>query len=782
MGFGKLFRLRSMPSAAVAAAVFGVLWAGAAVAQGLPESISIPVTFYDFRSDRSNPEFEQPHGRPAGCTDNSSAASGACIRAGMVANTLDADNKPAVGPTPYRNYGIAHWFRDWNTYTAGPYSKGKNRAPVYDPKPGIRQEYNNEWGANVVYIGDEDVGHDTSFKNIVIKDSLRFMLQSVANGTYRFDRRGNNGFFPLDNKGFGNEWVVVDNARGNHNFAFTMEMAFPFTAKEGMSFSFSGDDDVWVFIDKQLVLDLGGIHSEQSKSFNISDVPGVVYGRGYTLRIFYTERHSSASNILIQTNIVAPPAGIGISTQDNTGKGGMVGGNVDKSADEPLTLYSVIRDDAGYVLTPNADYDCNLVVWSVGGKEIGKGCEITVRDSVARSVDITVIYKPAAGGAPVTGSTNLNVRALPPVSIHIQRSPEPKDPTGKGGLSDDIYFNFEEYEVKVYAVLRDKYGNFVGYAERQGTVGSLYNWWSTEDARWVSVNMDVATVSPEKSAKPTVRKGFMGEGTSDYLAVTYSACTQRDGCVTLSDTVRVGSAAQRPNVVSGRYISEGGVIKSMELTFDHYIRGAPSYEIVGMELDLSLGAFAASLPGGRCVSYGGDGVSLSLDFGCVFPGRGVPASMGANSIIRIYFAYDAGAPLIVRFNKGAISVLESGRVLPPSGPAGETAVIAPAAALSVEFAVGPNPTGGSSGGMVNFFRGGSRVVSASLAVYDASGNAVRKISVRDAGGGDGRRRIGSWDLTDGKGRRVSEGAYLVKGVLRLSDGKRESVAAVVGVR
>jgi len=538
--------VRTLSAAAVAATVFGVLGgAGVTVAQqDLPTELWIPVTFYDFRSDRSNPEFEQPHGKPSGCTDNSSAASGACIRTGMVANTLDADNKPAVGPTPYRNYGIAHWFRDWNTYTAGPYSKGKNRAPDYTPTPGIKQTASDEWGVNVVYNSDKDVSHDTSFINKVFKDSLRFILQSTATGTYRFDRRGNNGFFPLDNKGFGNEWVVVDNARGNHNFAFTMEMAFPFTAKERMSFNFSGDDDVWVFIDKQLVLDLGGIHSEQSKSFNISDVPGIVYGRGYTLRIFYAERHSSASNILIETNIVAPPAGIGISTQDNTGKGGMVGKEINKNADDSLKLYSVVRNEAGDPLTPGADYDCNLVVWSVGGKEIGKGCEITVRDSVARSVDITVTYKPADGGAPITGSTNLNVKALPPTAIHIQKESEPKDPTAKGGLSDDIYFNVGDDNIVVYAVLRDKYGNFVGYATKQGTESDPNKWWSTADASWASRNEDVATVSPKDSYNPTVRKEFMGEGTSDYLVVTYSACTQRDGCVTLIDSVRVGSKSK----------------------------------------------------------------------------------------------------------------------------------------------------------------------------------------------------------------------------------------------
>jgi len=106
---------KTLSAAALAALVFGVLvMAGGAFAQ-----VKVGVTFYDFRSNRSNPEFEQPH--KGG------------VSKGMVAKTLDADNKPTLGPSPMRNYGIQHWFRDWNNYSAGPYSKGKNIAPKYDP-------------------------------------------------------------------------------------------------------------------------------------------------------------------------------------------------------------------------------------------------------------------------------------------------------------------------------------------------------------------------------------------------------------------------------------------------------------------------------------------------------------------------------------------------------------------------------------------------------------------------------------------------------------------------
>ncbi|MDR2694416.1 MAG: hypothetical protein LBB74_09430, partial [Chitinispirillales bacterium] len=73
--------------AVAAALVLGVLGlASGAFAQARPDTQWVNVTFYDFHSDRSNPEFEQPH------------TSG--LRRGMVANTLDGDNKPTLGSSP----------------------------------------------------------------------------------------------------------------------------------------------------------------------------------------------------------------------------------------------------------------------------------------------------------------------------------------------------------------------------------------------------------------------------------------------------------------------------------------------------------------------------------------------------------------------------------------------------------------------------------------------------------------------------------------------------------
>jgi len=97
-------------------------------------------------------------------------------------------------------------------------------------------------------------------------------------------------------------------------------------------------------------------------------------------------------------------------------------------------------------------------------------------------------------------------------------------------------------------------------------------------------------------------------------------------------------------------------------------------------------------------------------------------------------------------------------------------------ALTSEFTAGPNPVARSSGN-VNFFRQGKWIESATLTIFDASGNVVNRIKITDnALDGQSRREVGSWDLKDAKGRPVSEGTYLVRGTVTASDGiKGESI-------
>ncbi|KYQ90108.1 PA14 domain-containing protein [Tieghemostelium lacteum] len=139
--------------------------------------------------------------------------------------------------------------------------------------------------------------------------NLLFSYDIVLNydsksGTYKYE---NFNFFPLDDKG----WDVSPyklkkyyDDKTYHNYHFCAKLNSIFTYKGGEVFNFNGDDDVWVFINSKLAVDLGGIHVNQSKDVDLDDL-GLSIGTTYNFDFFYCERHTVASNMKIETSIEA---------------------------------------------------------------------------------------------------------------------------------------------------------------------------------------------------------------------------------------------------------------------------------------------------------------------------------------------------------------------------------------------------------------------------------------------------------------------------------------------